>query len=192
GRGARSLVCLMLGTGVGGGLILDGRLYRGWTMSAGEIGHVPLGWDGPPCPCGGRGCLEQYAGNRAIVALARRKLAGRRSRLRRDRHRLTPPLIDEAAYRGDRVAREVWQEIGRHLGLALTMVANLVNPDRIVIGGGIAKAGPLLFPTIRATVKARAMRGPSSVPIVPAHFGASAGLVGAAALVLAPPPRRML
>ena len=193
GRGTRSLVCVMLGTGVGGGLIVNGRLYRGWTMSAGEIGHVPLGWDGPACLCGGRGCLERYVGNREVVALARRKLAGgRRSLLRRDLRHLTPPLIDQAAYRGDAVAREVWRDVGRHLGLALAMVANLLNPERIVIGGGIANAGPLLFPTIRATVRARAMRGPSGVPIVPARFGAEAGLVGAAALVLQPPKEDVL
>ncbi len=191
GRGARSLVCVMLGTGVGGGLIVDGRPYRGWTTSAGEIGHVPLGENGPACPCGGRGCLERYVGNRAIVALARRKLAGgRRSILRGDLRHLTPPLIDQAAYRGDAVACEVWRDIGRHVGLALTIVVNLVNPERIVIGGGIAKAGPLLFPTIRATVRARAMRGPAAVPIVPARFGAEAGIIGAAALVLAPPSVR--
>src|SRR3989338_1438109 len=193
GRGTRSLVCVMLGTGVGGGLIVNGRLYRGWTMSAGEIGHVPLGWDGPACPCGGRGCLERYVGNREVVALARRKLAGgRRSRLRRDLRHLTPPLIDQAAYRGDAVAREVWRDVCRHLGLALAMVANLLNPERIVIGGGIANAGPLLFPTIRATVRTRAMRGPAGVPIVPARFGAEAGLVGAAALVLQPPKEEVL
>lgn len=188
GRGARSLACLMLGTGVGGGLVADGRLYRGWTMSAGEIGHVPLGWDGPRCPCGGRACLERYVGSEAIVALARRKLAGRRrSLLQRERRRLTPERISQAARAGDAVAREIWREVGRHLGLALTMIANVFNPERIVIGGGVAQAGAYLLPTVRAIVRARAMRGPAGVPIIPARFGADAGLVGAAALLFAPP-----
>lgn len=191
GRGARSLVCLTLGTGVGGGIVIGGRLYRGWTMSAGEIGHLPLGWNGPRCPCGGRACLERYVGNRAIVALARRKLRGvRRSRLLMlvggDARRITPPVLDRAARQGDPVARAVWREIGEHLGLALTSVVNLINPDRLVIGGGVAKAGPWLFPMIRATVRARAMRGSSAVRIVPARWGAEAGLVGAAAMIFAP------
>ena len=191
GRGCQSLVCVMLGTGVGGGIVLNGHLHRGWTFSAGEIGHTPLTWDGPACPCGGRGCLERYIGNREIVALARRRLAGGRASLLRrltggDLRRISPPLITQAALAGDGVSREVWQQVGRHLGLTLTTVVNFLNPERIVIGGGIAKAGPLLFPTIRATVRGRAMRGPSATKIVPARFGAQAGLVGAAAMVLAP------
>ena len=189
GRGARSVFCMMLGTGVGGGILLDGRVHHGWSMSAGEIGHIPLAANGPACPCGGRGCLEQYVGTRAILALARRMLAtGRPSLLRRlvggDLRRITPSLIDQAAHRGDAVARAVWREVGERIGLALTTVANLLNPERIVIGGGIAKAGPLLLPTIRATVRARAMRGPAAVRIVPARWGAEAGVIGAAALVL--------
>lgn len=193
GRGARSLICLMLGTGVGGGLVIDGHLYRGWTMSAGEIGHIPLAGEGPRCPCGGRACLERAIGNQAVVALARRHARrARRSLLWTlaggDLRRLTPPLIDQAAYRGDAAARAVWREVGEQLGLALTTVANLLNPERIVIGGGLAKAGPLLFPTVRATVRARAMRGPHAVRIVPARWGEQAGVIGAAAMVLAPEP----
>ena len=192
GRGAASLLCVMLGTGVGGGLVLNGRLYRGWTMSAGEIGHAPLGWRGPSCACGGRACLEQYTGKRAVVMLARRLARRRPSLLRKlsggDLRAITPPMIDRAAYRGDAVAREVWRRTGEAIGLALTSVVNVVNPERILIGGGIANAGPLLFPTIRATVKARAMRGPSAVRIVRARYGEDAGLIGAAAMVLAPEP----
>lgn len=191
GRGVSSLVCMTLGTGVGGGLVVNGHLYRGWTMSAGEIGHMPLGLRGPRCACGGRACLERSVGNHAILALARRKLrGGRRSLLtvmvHGDLRRLTPPLLDRAAARGDAVAREVWREVGEQVGVALTAVVNFFNPARIVIGGGIARAGPWLFPTIRATVRGRAMRGPAAVPIVPARWGAEAGLVGAGALVLVP------
>ncbi len=193
GRGVQSLMCVMLGTGVGGGLVIHGRLYRGWTMSAGEIGHMPMGETGPRCPCGGRACLERYIGNRAVVALARQRArAARRSLLWSltdgDLRRLTPPLIDRAAYRGDAAARAVWHEVGERLGVALTTVANVLNPERIVIGGGLAKAGPLLFPTVRSTVRARAMRGPHAVQIVPARWGEQAGVIGAAAMVLVPEP----
>lgn len=191
GRGARSLLCVALGTGVGGGLVLDGRLYHGWTGAAGEIGHMPLGWDGPRCPCGGRACLERSVGTQAVVSLARRKLlAARRGVLWRlvggDVRRVTPPRIDQAAYRGDPLARAIWREVGQHLGLALAAVVNLLNPERIVIGGGLAQAGRLLFPAVRATVRARAMRGPSAVAIVPSRWGPQAGLIGAAAMVLHP------
>ena len=197
GRGAKSLFCMTLGTGVGGGIVLDGWLYRGATSSAGEIGHVPLGIRGPRCPCGGEACLERYVGNRAILAMARQRLRtaeGRRSLLhqiiQKHARRLTPPLIDHAAIQGDRLSRRIWQEVAEMIGVALTGVVNVLNPERIVIGGGIAKAGALLFPTIRATVRARAMRGPSQVRIVPARHGEQAGLVGAAALVLQKPDRR--
>lgn len=185
GRGARSLVCLTLGTGVGGGVVLDGRLWRGWTMSAGEIGHLPLAWDGPRCACGGRACLERYVGNREIVALARRRLAAARRRLRgtAGMSRLTPEDLDRAAALGDPIARAVWREVGEQIGLALTSVVNLINPERIVIGGGIARAGRWLFPAMRATVRRRAMRGAGAVAIVPARWGAEAGVVGAAAML---------
>ncbi|MBI4313496.1 MAG: ROK family protein [Candidatus Omnitrophica bacterium] len=191
GRGAASLFCMMLGTGVGGGWIIGGRLYRGWTFSAGEIGHTPLALEGPPCPCGGRACLERSVGNREIVLRAARYLRRRKSgplwkMVGGNVKHLTPRILTEAARRKDAVALRVWNEVGQHVGLALTAVVNVFNPERIVIGGGVAQAGPFLFRPIRRMVRARAMRGPANVQIVPARWGAQAGLIGAAAMVLSP------
>lgn len=188
GKGVSNLVCLTLGTGVGGGLILNGRLYRGWSGSAGEVGHIPLGEKGPPCSCGGIACLERTVGNKEILRWVRRRLAGgQKSRILelagRDPTKITPPMIDRACQLGDPLARETWSRVGTRIGLVLVGVVNLLNPERIVIGGGISKAGRWLFEPMRRTVRERAMRGPGSVSIVPAQLGSSAGLIGTALLV---------
>ncbi|MBI3616512.1 MAG: ROK family protein [Candidatus Omnitrophica bacterium] len=185
GQGVSNLVCLTLGTGVGGGLIINGRLYRGWNGSAGEVGHMPLGEKGSPCSCGGIACLERTVGNREILAWVRRRLrAGEKSRILElaggNPAKIIPPMIDEACRLGDRLARETWSRVGTQIGLVLTGVVNLLNPERIVIGGGISKAGRWLFEPMRRTVRERAMRGPGKVSIVPAQLGSSAGLIGAA------------
>lgn len=187
GRGSRNLVCLTLGTGVGGGLVLDGALYRGAQGSAGELGHLPIAEEGPRCSCGGKACLERYVGNRAILKSVRARLTqGATSRLlelvdaRLDR--LTPEIIDRACELADPLAKETWGRAGERIGLALAAVVNLLNPERIVIGGGLAKAGKWLFGPIRQTVQKRAMRGLGTVAIVPAQLGTSAGVIGAALL----------
>ena len=187
GRGVENLVCLTLGTGVGGGLVLNGSLYRSRSGSSAEIGHVAVGEAGPRCSCGGRACLERYVGNRAILRYVRKRIAeGAHSRLSEmvghQMSRLTPELIDQACVQGDRLARQTWEEAGRKIGFVLAKVVNLLGPDRIVIGGGIAKAGRWLFDPIRQTVRSRAMRQLADVPIVPARLGSSAGLLGAALL----------
>lgn len=188
GRGVSNLVCLTLGTGVGGGLVLDGKMYRGAIGAAGEVGHIPLAEDGPRCPCGGRGCLEQYVGNRQIIRWVRQQLRRRiKSRIpklvegRLDR--LEPQIIDQACRLNDRLGIEAWRRTGFFLGLALAGVVNLLNPDRIVIGGGVAKAGRWIFEPLRATLRTRAMRGVGHVPVVPARLGGSAGLIGASLLL---------
>ena len=187
GRGVSNLVCLTLGTGVGGGLVLDGRLFRGWEGSAGEIGHMPLGRSGARCSCGGAACLERTVGNREILKWVRQQLArGVKSRLLKlangDPKQITPELIDEACRLGDPLALEAWSRVGTEVGLALVSVVNLLNPERIVVGGGISKAGRWLFGPMRRTVRQRAMRGVARVSIVPARLGSLAGLIGAALL----------
>ncbi len=187
GRGAENLVCVTLGTGVGGGLVLGGRLYRSRRGPSGEIGHVAVGELGPRCSCGGQGCLERYVGNREVVRSVRARLrAGARSRIRElvggRLERITPEVIDQACTLGDRFAQRIWEEAGQKIGLVLAKVVNLVSPDRIVIGGGIAKAGKWLLGPIRETVRRRAMRGLRAVPVVPARLGSSAGMIGAALL----------
>ena len=187
GRGCRNLVCLTLGTGVGGGILLEGNLFRGASLSAGEIGHMVLYPDGRQCKCGGRGCLEAYIGSQQIVALARSKLGHYQEGLLAEwigkGEVLSPLLISRAARLGDKLSIQIWKEIGGYLGLALTSVVNLLNPERIIIGGGVAKAGAFLFDSVRKTIRDRALNiSAKSVRVVMARLGENAGIVGAAVL----------
>ena len=186
GRGVENLVCMTLGTGVGGGLILEGHLYRGSGGWAGEIGHMPLNQVGPPCSCGGMACLERYVGNKEILqgvrAQLRRGVKSRIPELVGPRGELTHSIIDRACELGDPLARKIWEQVGIRIGIVCAGLVNLLNPDRIVIGGGISKAGRWLFIPLRKTVRQRAMRGPGKVEIVPARLGSSAGMIGAAFL----------
>lgn len=183
GRGGRNVVCLTLGTGVGGGLVIGGRLYRGAGMSAGELGHITVEPHGLPCPCGNRGCLEQYVGAEGLVRLARLAARGGGSVLK-GRRGITPLAIETAAKDGDRAARLVWERAGYYLGLGLAAVVNLLNPDIVVVGGGIARAGRLLLGPARRTVRERALRTPSAhARILRASLDADAGPVGAASEV---------
>lgn len=189
GRGVRDLVCMTLGTGVGGGLVLDGCLYRGSGGAAGEIGHMPLGEEGRRCSCGGRACLERQVGNREILQWVRQQLkSGVKSRMRtwvgNRLNLLTPELIDRAAALGDPLAQQTWERVGQKVGIVLAGVVNLLNPERIVVGGGISKAGRWLFKPMRESVRQRTMAGIPHVPIVPARLGSDAGLIGAALLAI--------
>ncbi|MDD5557327.1 MAG: ROK family protein [bacterium] len=171
-RGMRHVLCITLGTGVGGGLIIDGSLYRGGAGAAGEIGHVPIVPDGLACGCGGRGCLERYVGRDGILRLAR---AGMKN------PPADPAALAAAARGGDRAAAAVWEKVGSYLGLGLAAVINLLNPDGIVVGGGIAGAGNLLLAPARRVARARALRVPAShVRIVRSGLGGDAGVIGAA------------
>ncbi len=188
GVGTTNLVCITLGTGVGGGLVLDGRIYRGEEGSAGEIGHMPVSNKGPTCSCGGKGCLERFVGNKEIVQWVRKQLrAGVRSRLPalvgNRLELLTPEVISTAAHKGDPLARRCWERTGHLIGIALAGVVNLLNPEKIVIGGGVAQAGHWLLDPMRKTVREQAMRGLKETAIVPARLGSDAGLIGAALLV---------
>lgn len=188
GRGTRHLLGLTLGTGVGGGLVLDGRLYRGARGAAGEVGHVSVNRFGPRCNCGSFGCVERYVGaahivDRALEALARDT---RPSRLRDlAAQELTPLVLSGAAADGDAVAAEILEETGIWLGVALAGLVNVLNPERIVVGGGVALAGELILGPARRTLRERAMQVPGgSVDIVPAALGNDAAVVGAALLAL--------
>lgn len=188
GRGVRHLVCLTLGTGVGGGLVLDGALYRGAHGAAGEIGHMSLDRNGPECACGSHGCLERYVGAQYIVARAHEFLQRDRTESRlRDfaPASLTARHVGEAAQAGDATARGVLAETGRWLGVGLAGVVNLLDPERIVIGGGVARAGAPLFDPARAMMRERAMGVPAAaVEVVPAALGDDAAVVGAALLAI--------
>ena len=185
GRGAQVLVGLTLGTGVGGGLVCDGALYRGASGSAGELGHMVIDADGWRCGCGRRGCLEAHIGTRAILRMAREAMRRHHGALRtlaqRARGGLTPELVSRAAERGDASARAVWAAMGRSLGIGLSNIVNALNPDRIVIGGGVAQAWRFFAPAMITTVRAEAMAMPrGAVRIVRARLGPDAGIIGAA------------
>ena len=188
GRGAKNVLFITLGTGVGGGLLLNGRMHRGEGGSAGEIGHMPVSETGPRCGCGGKGCLERFVGNKEIVQWVRKQLrAGTPSRIpalvENHPERLTPEVISQAAQKGDLLARRCWDRTGRQIGMVLAGIINLLNLEKIVVGGGVAQAGHWLFDPMRATVWEQAMRGLKNIPIVPARLGSDAGLIGAALLV---------
>ncbi len=187
GGGRGTLVCITLGTGVGGSIVTDGRLLRGSKNFAGEIGHMTLCEAGPRCHCGNRGCLEAYVGAYALIREARRRLSERRSRyLSRwvDGGRvLTPKLIAEAASLGDRAARDVFEEAGAHLGTAIASVINIFNPDVIALAGGVSKGFHLMKPRVEDEIRKRAFPESRRVArITRARLGTRAAAIGAALL----------
>jgi glucokinase len=190
-RDARHAALVALGTGIGSGLLLDGRIYRGATGVGAELGHIVLDLHGPDCPsnCPGRGCLEAFVSGNAIgregARLARERpdtVLGRRLAAGRE---ITGGLVTELGHDGDEMARLALSEVGRRLGAALTGIVNALNPEVIVIGGGAVAAGELLLQPARSVVAERALPPAREVVrIVPAHFGDESGMLGAALLAL--------
>jgi glucokinase len=182
-KNSPNVVCVTLGTGVGGALILEGRLYRGSGLAAGEIGHMSIDYEGRPGPYGNYGGLEEYIGNQQIAerAVERYRKAG----IEKTIVECTPLLLTEAARAGDFVARQLWEDLGDELGAALASVVWIINPDTIVIGGGVAKAGELIFDPVRRSVRLRTSDIlHRDLRIVPAALGNDAGIIGSAALAL--------
>lgn len=188
GKNYKNVICLTLGTGVGGAVIIDGKLYRGSSLVAGEIGHIPINEGGPRCNCGGFGCLEAYVGREYFLNDVRKELKeGAKSivkKMVRNRlFKITPELLEQAAYRGDSFAKRKWNQMGEHIGGALVGVVNLLNPELIIIGGGIAEAERFIFGKIRNTINKKAMKvQKAAVKIVKAKLGNDAGVIGAAEL----------
>jgi len=187
GRDVRSLIAVFVGTGVGGGLVIDGALWHGATNAAGEIGHTQVVPDGRVCPCGGRGCLEQYASGGGFQRRFRDALdEGIKTILTERTHRepatLTAPMVAAAAGEGDDFAREVWADAERYLTLALANAITLINPNLVVLGGGVIESVPRLFDTVveRIPVLTTTL-GRSAVPIARTELGDWSGVVGAAA-----------
>lgn len=161
GRGSRFLVAVTLGTGIGGGILDDGRILRGASGAAGEIGHISIDYQGRRCACGNRGCLEAYCAGPAIALRARERLSdGAASSLadlsQGDPERITAAIVTDAAREGDPLALEVITETGELLGSGIASLVNLLNPDRIVFTGGVAGAGDLLLRPLREEVRRRA------------------------------------
>src|ERR687886_1129538 len=186
GRGARTVVGLTLGTGIGGGIAIDGRLHLGIDGTAGEVGHQTIDPAGPPCGCGNRGCLEAFASGPAITALGiKAVLQGLTTRIgtlaEHDLNRITPETIWQAAEEGDEVASEILERVGGYLGVGIANLVSILSPDRVVIGGGVARLGERLLGPVRAQVRARCNATPiDRVWVGPAALGPEAGVVGAA------------
>lgn len=186
GAGARAdhVVFLTLGTGIGGAVISDGRLLRGAVGFAGEPGHTTLVLDGIPCPCGNRGCAERYVGVQGLIDSARRH-PGFASDPISEFDAISPEDLSRAAAEGSTLAADVYREAGNALGALLVSLVNIMNPSRIVIGGGIAKAGALLFDPAREHLARRSLVARFAPPeVLPAALGEQAGLLGAAAVAL--------
>ncbi|GAB4353607.1 MAG: ROK family protein [Candidatus Abyssubacteria bacterium] len=189
GRGYRNIFYITMSTGIGCGIILDGRLYRGTNYSAGEFGHIVMARRGPKCNCGGRGCLEALASGTAIARRALRE-ADRTpnsplARIFRKKGALTARDVAAVARRGDQTAKRILLDAAYYLGLGITSAIHLLNPQIIIIGGGLSKMGPMLFEPVRTTVKERAQTHLAYfVSIVPAALGANVGLYGALSVAL--------
>ncbi len=173
-KGYKNVLCLTLGTVVGGGFIIEGRLYRGSSNAAGEIGHIPLNEKGPGCSCGGSACLESYIGNKRILSEAKQKFS----------REISLEELSALAKKQDNRALDVWNKVGERLGIALAGIVNILNLDAIIIGGGVSGAGKILFDKIKETIKKRAMTVQAKdVKVLKAKLGSDAGLIGAAILV---------
>lgn len=181
GRGFEHVVFISMGTGVGGGIIANGQIIRGACYGAGEIGQTSIDYQGRPGHYGNFGALEEYVGNREITAAARD--AYNAAGIQKSLDECTPAALATAAHHGDPVALAQWEEIGRKLATAVMNVCWLLNPEAVVIGGGVARAGELLFKPFKEHLFAQ-LSGPfkDQLRVMPAAFGHEAGTIGAAAL----------
>ncbi len=183
GRSFSSLLCLTIGTGVGGGIILNNELWRGVDGTAGELGHITIYPNGLKCNCGNRGCLEAYISAAGIIRIAKKAMAEKRDTILRYEQNITPQLVYEAALCGDSAAAEIWREIGRILGIALATFINIFNVEAIIIGGGIASAFDFFIESAKLEMMKRAFKIPAGrIKLLKAELGDDAGILGAAYL----------
>ena len=186
GRGVDTLVVFAVGTGIGGGLVINGQLHLGIGGTGGEVGHMTIDYNGPTCGCGNKGCLEAYASGPAIAAMGMKAVAqGLTTRIGEiceyDLNRITPELIALAAEIGDEIAIEIYERAGFYLGIAAANVCVAVGPRRIIIGGGVSQAGDRLLDPIRRALRERVTVMPvEQVEVVQSQLGNNAGMIGAA------------
>jgi glucokinase len=191
GRGVDHMVYVVVGTGVGGGLILDGHLYHGASGMAGEIGHMTIDPEGPICPCGRRGCLEALVSGPSIAREARNRIAQGVPTLiselaEGEESRITAKLVAQAAERGDETAEQVLAQAMHYLGLGMANLVHMLNPELIVIGGGVANLGERMFGPVRRLIEELAFpEAAEAVRVAPAELGENAGVLGAAAVAMA-------
>ena len=190
GKGIDNLVLITLGTGVGGGIIIDGEVLHGARHTAGEIGHMVIREGGLLCGCGNHGCLEAYASGNAVAKRTVRAIKKGEKTVLTDLVKnkledITCKLVYDKARDGDKLCKQIVEETGKYLGVGITNIINIINPEMVILGGGIAKAGGLLFKPVRKYVKEHAFTAAmEGVKIVPAALGVNAGAIGAVAHVL--------
>lgn len=190
GCGRANVVVYTLGTGVGGGIISDGEIFHGQCNAAGEVGHMTILPEGPLCNCGNRGCLEALVSGTAIARMGREALDQGRGPVMRelcagDRARLTAKMVFQAARSSDADAIGIVAAAGRYLGIAVANMVNLLNPELVIIGGGVSLAGHMLLQPVRAEAKRRALaESMKCAKIVLAKLGDQAGVIGAAGLAV--------
>ena len=188
GQGTKSLVMITLGTGVGGGLVLDGHLYGGYRGYAGEIGHLIVDKSGPQCVCGGRGHLEMMASGTACARIAKERLAAGEASIvtklvRGDLDKVRAETLVKAEGQGDALAGDVLRGAADYVGVAVATLRSILDPELIVIGGGVSRNLHLFFPRLVASAKAHAMNVDKELcPVVATVLGDDAGLLGAAAM----------
>jgi glucokinase len=179
--GLQNVIGLTMGTGIGGGVVLNGRMHRGSSCAAGEIGQMSIHFDGKPGHYGNLGALEKYTGNHQIAEHAVQRYA--EAGIEKDIADCTPKMIAIAAQSGDDIARQIWGEVADWLGTALASIAWLLNPDAFVIGGGVAQAGDLIFDPLKRKVQSMLSTVVwEKLQILPARFSNEAGIIGNAAL----------
>lgn len=186
GKGVETAAFYTLGTGIGGGLIINNKLHLGIGGAGGELGHVIVDLYGDACGCGSRGCVEAYASGPAIAAMGMKAVVqGLTTSLAEmcgdDLNKITPELVCQAALAGDEIAKDIYERAGRYIGIGVASIITALNPRRVVFGGGVAAAGELILDPIRRTVRSRVtLINIDEVHIVLATLGNNAGLVGAA------------
>jgi glucokinase len=186
GRGVDTMACFTIGTGIGGGLVIDGKLYLGIGGTGGELGHQTIDFNGPVCGCGNRGCLEAFASGPAIAAMGIKALIqGQTTSIGKlvdyDLNQITPEVICEAARQGDSIARDIYEQAGAYIGIAVGNVMVSIGPRKVVIGGGVAAAGDLLLEPVRRTARERVHIMPADqIVVVQAGLGLNAGILGSA------------
>ena len=186
GVGVNNLIYVTVSTGIGGGIILNGKLYLGADGCAGEVGHMVVDVNGPRCNCGNIGCLEAFASGTAVAREAVRRISrGEKSRITElvgDRlEDIDASMVGAAAKEGDVLACDVIEKAADYLGIGLANLANIFNPDLIIVGGGMSRLGDMLLEPARRVVRERAFQLPArSLSIVPSQLGDNAGVLGAA------------
>jgi glucokinase len=186
GRGVDTLAVFSIGTGIGGGLMIDGQLHLGIGGTAAELGHMVIDFNGPRCGCGNYGCVEAYASGPAITAMGLKAVTqGLTTKIAdlcsNDLNLITPKLIAQAANEGDEIAKDIYERAGFYLGIAAGIICVAVSPRRIVLAGGVSQAGDLLLDPIRRTLRERVSVMPiEQVEVVQSKLGNNAGVIGAA------------